>query len=116
MCEVQVHSIYVPVVYERCGLTTRAIEALNDLPNCLSTQVGKSIEFWCQEIDDAHSKLYEMGLLQGALDYLEGMAEARSARSNDDVCSILRGLLMKDAICNWISGYVRSLLSQYYGL
>jgi len=80
----------------------------------LSLELGKSEEFWRKKLEDPTSKINELDLLYGAIMYAVNKAKADSQRNGRDVCEYLELPIGEDWIGNYLIGYVKAMLSEYY--
>jgi hypothetical protein len=77
-------------------------------------ELGKSEEFWRKKLEDPTSKINELDLLYGAIMYAVNKAKADSQRNGRDVCEYLELSIKRDWIGNYLIGYVKAMLSEYY--
>jgi len=96
--------------YGPCGLDSRLIQYLEELPKQLSLRLGR------EEWDDPMSKRHKLDLINGGVSYAVELARHNSERIGTDICHYLRESIAKDWILNWLTQYIRSMLSQHYNL
>jgi hypothetical protein len=102
--------------YGPCGLDSRLIQYLEELPRHLHLRLGKSEDFWREELDSPLSKLHRLDLINGGISYAVKLARHNSERTGTGICRYLRESIERDWILNWLTQYIRSMLSQYYNL
>jgi hypothetical protein len=100
--------------YGACDLEEEALKLIERLPKRMSLKLGKSEEFWRKELEDPTSKINELDLLWGAIMYAVNKAKADSQRTGRDVCEYLELSIEEDWIGNYLIGYVKAMLSEYY--
>jgi len=100
--------------YGTCGLREEALKLVERLPVRMSLELGKSEEFWRKELEDPTSKINKLDLLWGAIMYAVNKAKADSQRTGRDVCEYLELSIKEDWIGNYLIGYVKAMLSEYY--
>ena len=107
---------YIRKHYGPCGLDARLIQYLEELPRHLHLRLGKSEDFWREELDNPLSRLHKLDLINGGISYAVELARQNSERTGTDICHYLRESIEKDWILNWLTQYIRGLLSQHYNL
>jgi hypothetical protein len=107
---------YIRKHYGPCGLDARLIQYLEELPRQLHLRLGKSEDFWREELDKPLSKLHTLDLINGGISYAVELARHNSERTGTGICHYLRESIERDWILNWLTQYIRSMLSQYYTL
>jgi hypothetical protein len=107
---------YIRKHYGPCGLDARLIQYLEELHRQLSLRLGREGDFWREELDNTMSKLHRLDLINGGISYAVELARHNSERTGTDICHYLRESIEKDWILNWLTQYIRGLLSQHYNL
>jgi hypothetical protein len=107
---------YMRKHYGPCGLDGRLIQYLEELPRQLHLRLGKSEDFWREEPDKPLSKLHTLDLINGGISYAVELARHNSERTGTGICHYLRESIERDWILNWLTQYIRSMLSQHYNL
>jgi hypothetical protein len=107
---------YIRKNYGPCGLDARLIQYLEGLPRQLHLRLGKSEGFWREELDNPLSRLHKLDLINGGISYAVELARHNSERTGTDICHYLSESIEKDWILNWLTQYIRSMLSQHYNL
>jgi hypothetical protein len=107
---------YIRMHYGPCGLDARLIQYLEELPRHLHLRLGKSEDFWRGELDNPLSKLHTLDLINGGIRYAVKLARHNSERTGTDICHYLRESIERVWLLNWLTQYIRSMLSQHYNL
>jgi hypothetical protein len=107
---------YIRKHYGPCGLDARLIQYLEELPRQLHLRLGREEGFWREELDNPLSRLHKLDLINGGISYAVELARHNSERTGTDICHYLRESIEKDWILNWLTQYIRSMLSQHYNL
>jgi hypothetical protein len=107
---------YIRKHYGPCGLDARLIQYLEELPAQLHLRLGREEGFWREELDNPLSRLHKLDLINGGISYAVELARHNSERTGTDICHYLRESIEKDWILNWLTQYIRGLLSQHYNL
>jgi hypothetical protein len=107
---------YIRKQYSSCALEARLIQYLEELTTQLHLRLGKGEGFWREELDNPLSRLHKLDLINRGLSYAVELARHNSERTGTDICHYLRGSIERDWILNWLTQYIRSMLSQYYNL
>jgi hypothetical protein len=107
---------YIRKHYGPCGLDARLIQYLEELPTQLHLRLGREEGFWREELDNPLSRLHKLDLINGGISYAVELARHNSERTGTDICHYLRESIEKDWILNWLTQYIRGLLSQHYNL
>lgn len=102
--------------YDACGLENAILQVIEDLPAYLYLKLGKNEEFWRKELDDPKSKIHVLHLLDGAIEYAINKAEDLSNKMGVRFCEYLRNSIERNWIGNWLAGFIKGMLSTYYGL
>jgi hypothetical protein len=68
----------------------------------MSLELGKSEEFWREELEGPTSKINKLDLLYGAIMYAVNKAKASSQRSERDVCEYLELSIEEE----WVGNYL----------
>jgi hypothetical protein len=100
--------------YGACGLGEEALKLVERLLARMSLELGKSEEFWREELENPTSKINKLDLLYGAIMYAVNKAKASSQRSERDVCEYLKLSIEEGWIGNYLIGYEKAMLSEYY--
>jgi hypothetical protein len=107
---------YIRMHYSPCGLDAKLIQYLEELPKQLHLRLGREEGFWREELDNPLSRLHKLDLINGGISYAVELARHNSERTGTDICHYLRESIEKDWILNWLTQYIRSMLSQHYNL
>jgi hypothetical protein len=107
---------YIRKHYGPCGLDARLIQYLEELPTQLHLRLGREEGFWREELDNPLSRLHKLDLINGGISYAVELARHNSERTGTDICHYLRESIEKYWILNWLTQYIRGLLSQHYNL
>jgi len=107
---------YIRKHYGPCGLDARLIQYLEELHRQLHLRLGKSEDFWREELDNPLSNLHTLDLINGGISYAVELARHNSERTGTGICHYLRESIERDWILNWLTQYIRSMLSQHYDL
>jgi hypothetical protein len=107
---------YIRMHYGPCGLDAKLIQYLEELPKQLHLRLGREEGFWREELDNPLSRLHKLDLINGGISYAVELARHNSERTGTDICHYLRESIEKDWILNWLTQYIRGLLSQHYNL
>ena len=107
---------YIRKPYGPCGLDARFIQYLEELPTQLHLRLGREEGFWREELDNHMSKLHRLDLINGGISYAVELARHNSERTGTGICHYLRESIERDWILNWLTQYIRGLLSQHYNL
>jgi hypothetical protein len=107
---------YIRKHYGPCGLDARLIQYLEELHRQLHLRLGKSEDFWREELDNPMSKLHRLDLINGGISYAVELARHNSERTGTGICHYLRESIERDWILNWLTQYIRNMLSQHYDL
>jgi hypothetical protein len=107
---------YIRKHYGPCGLDARLIQYLEELPTQLHLRLGREEGFWREELDNPLSRLHKLDLINGGISYAVELARHNSESTGTDICHYLRESIEKDWILNWLTQYIRSMLSQHYNL
>ena len=102
--------------YASCGIDKLLFQLIDDLPSHLSSELGKDAEFWQKELDDPVSKIHRLSLLDGAIEYAVKLAENLSEKTGAGLCEYLGDSIERNWIGNWLAGYIKNMLHEYYGL
>lgn len=95
--------------FGECGLEDIAYKHLEELPERLARHLGKSPEFWRNELLNENSSINRLNLIEGAVKWVCKRAEANSRKFGRDICDYLRKALIEGHISNWISKYLKIL-------
>jgi len=102
--------------YGKCGLENSILELIEDLPSFLSSQLGKSEEFWRQELNNPASQLHSLNLLSGAIEFAINKAKSLSEKTGQPLCEYLEKSIENNWIGKWLTGYIKEMLREHYKL
>jgi len=103
--------------YASCGIDKLLFQLMDDLPSHLSLKLSKKdVKFWQKELDDPMSKIHKLNLLDGAIGYAVKHAENLSEKHGAGLCEYLGDSIERNWIGNWLAGYIKNMLYEYYGL
>ena len=104
----------IETYYRPCGLDGKLLQYLEELPKYLNMELGKGEGFWRDELDNKASKIHRMTLIEGALEWAVKTARNSSEKTQSKICYYLEISIEKDWILNWLAGYTKGLLHEYY--
>jgi hypothetical protein len=107
---------YIRMHYSPCGLDAKLIQYLKELPKQLHLRLGREEGFWREELDNPLSRLHKLDLINGGISYAVELGRHNSERTGTDICHYLHESIEKYWILNWLTQYIRGLLSQHYNL
>ena len=102
--------------YSACGLEDLILKLINELPTYLYMKLGKDVDFWEKEMDNPRSKIHSLNLLDGAIEFATKTAENLSEKHNKSICEYLADSIERNWPGNYLAGYIRKMLWQYYKL
>jgi hypothetical protein len=102
--------------YGACELEDAVLQLIEDLPTFLCLKLGKNEEFWRKELDDPKSKIHDLNLLDGAIEYAINKAQDLSKKTGVKLCAYLKDSIERNWIRNWLAGFIKKMLSAYYNL
>ncbi len=93
--------------YRPCGIDGKLHQYLEEFPKYLSRRLGMDENFWKEILNDPHSKIHELNLIEGALEYAVEKARYLSESQHTNICTYFKMSIENDWLVNWIAGYIR---------